>query len=141
MSDWNITPCGDIYQPPSRSNMSLVSIIELVIMGVVAVYSAIQLSAIFSKSSKEIGFLDVLNIIVDILIIAAIIYIIIGLFCMCGAEKIRMGIYLFALSGMLSMVLIIVDLKGGKDIFLKILYFIVILILTWILWNQASRLS
>ena len=51
---WNQTPCRDIYNPPSRSNVSIFAIIELVVTGVVAILSLVELID-FLDGDKKAG--------------------------------------------------------------------------------------
>ena len=134
----NQTPCGDLYAPPSRNNLSLLAIIELVIMLVVAVLCAIELVHIFGNKLDYIGILVLID---DIVIVAAICYIVYGLFCSFTGNQMKIGILLFVVGGILAMVILVLQIsKGGQDILYKILQFILFLYLTWILWNQAARL-
>ena len=135
----NQTPCGDLYAPPSRNNLSLLAIIELVIMLVVAVLCAIEIGNLFGKSG--LGTIGVLVLIDDIIIVAAICYIVYGLFCSFTGYQLKIGIMLFAVGGILAMVILVLQITNNKDdFFYKILQFILFLYLTWILWNQAARL-
>ena len=135
----NQTPCGDLYAPPSRNNLSLLAIIELVIMLVVAVLCAIEIGNLFGKSG--LGTIGVLVLIDDIIIVAAICYIVYGLFCSFTGYQLKIGIMLFAVGGILAMVILVLQIINNKDdFFYKILQFILFLYLTWILWNQAARL-
>ena len=137
----NQTPCGDLYDPPSRNNLSLLAIIELVIMLVVAILCAIELVNTFTGSNSNFGTISILTLVDDILIVAAICYIISGLFCAFSGNQMKIGILLFVVGGILAMVILVLQInKGGQDIFYKILQFILLLYLTWILWNQAARL-
>ena len=135
----NQTPCGDLYAPPSRNNLSLLAIIELVIMLVVAILCAIEIGNLFGKSG--LGTIGVLVLIDDIIIVAAICYIVYGLFCSFTGYQLKIGIMLFAVGGILAMVILVLQITNNKDdFFYKILQFILFLYLTWILWNQAARL-
>ena len=136
----NQTPCGDLFQPPSRHNMSFIAIIELVVMGAVSVICGMDLYHVLDTKGSNLGFREILNVIDDVLIVAAIIYIIYGLFGACASDKLRMGIYLFALGGIIAMVLLIFEFQKSSDSLLfLILKFCIIFLLTWILWNQAAR--
>lgn len=133
------TPCGDLYAPPSRSNCSIIAIIELVIMGVVAVLCIVELWDYFSVS--HIGFLNFLIIIDDVIIIVALIYLIIGFFRTFGAYAIKIGIYLFGVGGILALVILIIEIIYGYGSFwYKIIEFIIIFFLTYVLYRQAQRL-
>ncbi len=136
----NITPCGDIYNPPSRNNMSLFAIIELVIMGVVAILCLIELVDCLGGIKKGFGTVQTLILIDDIIIVVAVCYLIYGLFFSLSSRNIRIGILLFVLGGILAMVVIVLQLGGSaKDLLYKIMEFLIILFLTWVLWNQAAR--
>ena len=141
MGTINQTPCGDMYQPPTRSNLSLFNIIELVIMLVVGILCAIELVDIL-QNIKTIQLYGVLTLIDDILVVVALIYIVVGLFCGLSNYQIKWGIFLFACAGILAMVIIVLEINGssGKNVWIKILQFILYLFLTWILWNQAARI-
>ena len=141
MGTINQTPCGDMYQPPTRSNLSLFNIIELVIMLVVGILCAIELVDIL-QNIKKIQLYGVLTLIDDILVVVALIYIVVGLFCGLSNYQIKWGIFLFACAGILAMVIIVLEINGssGKNVWIKILQFILYLFLTWILWNQAARI-
>ena len=141
MGTINQTPCGDMYQPPTRSNLSLFNIIELVIMLVVGILCAIELVDIL-QNIKTIQVYGVLTLIDDILVVVALIYIVVGLFCGLSNYQIKWGIFLFACAGILAMVIIVLEINGssGKNVWIKILQFILYLFLTWILWNQAARI-
>ena len=112
------TPCGDIYAPPSRANCSIFAIIELVIMGVVAVICFIELCDYLS--SKSLDTLNTLILIDDILIVVALCYLVYGFFCAFGQNAIRIGIYLFAAGGILAMVIIVYQIFKSSNT--KILY-------------------
>ena len=141
---WNQTPCGDIYNPPSRSNMSIFAIIELVIMGVIAVLSLVELLDFLSGDKDSNGMIQVLVIIDDIIIVAAVVYIIIGLFVsVCGGRNLKMGILCFIAAGILSMIILVLQISDGvkgKELLFSIFKFIIYLFLTFILWNQYTRL-
>ena len=143
MGNCNQTPCGDLYNPPSRNNMSLFAIIELVIMIVISILSLIELIDCLGKIKKGFGTIQMLVIIDDILIVAAVCYLIYGLFCSLSARNIQIGILLFVIAGVLAMVIIILKLNGSGsgngNILYQIMQFLILLFLTWILWNQAAR--
>ena len=140
---WNVTPCGDIYNPPSRSNMSIFAIIEIVIMGVIAILCLMELFDFIENDKGGDDFIKFLVIVDDILIVVALCYIVIGLFfSFCGGSKLKMGILLFVAAGILAMIILILQInKGvGDEIWYKIFYLILILFLTFILFKQQARL-
>ena len=137
----NNTPCGDMYQPPSRSNMSIFAIIELIIMMVVAVLCFVEVVR-FIGDGEKFGYLKFLVLVDDILAVAALCYIVYGLFCGITSTKLKLGIMLFALAAIVAMVIILLEINEGvgKKIFYKIFQFCIYLFLAWILWQQAARL-
>ena len=138
----NQTPCGDLYAPPSRNNLSLLAIIELVIMFAVAILCALDLFDFFDHGGSLKTITGILTLIDDIIIVAAICYIIYGLFCAFTSYQMKIGILLFVVGGILAMVVLILQIIYNTDnsILYKIFLFILFLYLTWILWNQAARL-
>ena len=137
----NQTPCGDMYQAPSRSNMSIFAIIELVIMMVVAVLCFVEVVR-FIGDGQKFGYIKFLVLVDDILVVAALCYIVYGLFCGLTYAKLRWGIMLFIFAAILAMVIIVLEINEGvgDKIFYKIFQFCIYLFLAWILWQQASRL-
>ena len=139
----NETPCGDIYAPPTRGNMSLFAILELVIMAVVAVLCIIELVRYLGDGQK-FDFIKFLVLFDDILVVLALGYIVYGLFCGITAGKIKIGIILFVVATILAMVIIVLQIIKrkvvGDKIWYKIAEFIIFLFLAWILWKQAARL-
>ena len=140
MGNCNQTACGDLYNPPSRNNMSLFAIVELVIMIVISILSLIELVDCLGKIKQGFGTIQMLVIIDDILIVAAVCYLIYGLFCSLSARNIQIGILLFVIAGVLAMVIIVLKLNGSSgNVLYQIMQFLILLFLTWILWNQAAR--
>ena len=138
---WNVTPCGDIYNPPSRSNVSIFAIIEIVIMGVVAILSLIELVDYINGDKDCSGMIKTLVFVDDIAIVIAGVYVIIGLFFL-GGSKTRIGILCFIFAGILSMVILVLQINEGvgDELLYSIFKFIIYLFLTFILWKQYSRI-
>ena len=135
----HVTPCGDLYQPPSRTNMSFISIIQIVIMIVISIFSLYELVDIINK--ENFSTTGTLALIDDIVIVAGICYLLYGLFCAVSSRNIRIGILLFVVGAVLAMVIIIFEIQQGtREIWFKIFQFIVLLFLSFILWQQAARL-
>ena len=136
----NQTPCGDLYQPPSKSNMSFFAIFELVIMIVVAVLCVVELIH-FLGDGEDFSVIKFLVLIDDILVVLALGYIVYGLFCGITSGKIKLGILLFAVAAILAMVIIVLELnQSTKNVWYKIFQFCIYLFLAFILWQQAARI-
>ena len=148
MGTCNQTPCGDITSPPTRGNMSIFAIIELVIMGAVGVVCLVNLVKMIQeltddKSSRHFDEFTILQIIVFVLIVAGLCFIIMGLFCSISSRHIRTGIMCFCVGTIVAVVLtILIIIKGinNDDIFFNICYIIVLIFLAYILWLQSARL-
>ena len=69
-----MSSCAELDKPPSKANMGIVQIIELVIMGVVAILCLFDLFNMLSHGSDAWA---IIAIIVDCLIIAGLVFIII----------------------------------------------------------------
>ena len=87
------TCCEELEIPPSKNHMGVVQIIELVLMGIVAILCIVDF--ISQLRVFNITFCCVIAMICDILFIAGLIYVVIGLFCNFTTQKIRIGIYCF----------------------------------------------
>ena len=70
----------------------------------------------------------------------AVCYLLYGLFCAVSSRNIKIGILLFVVGAVLAMVIIALQInQGAKEIWFKIFQFIILLFLTFILWQQAAR--
>ena len=138
--------CGDLDRPPSRQNMSLFAIIELVIMGVVGILCLIGLVDFIKALNKSSGSWDVITIlrlIEYVLIVAGLVLIIIGLFCSISQYQIRTGIMCFAVGGIISIVITVMyitDSRYEENFFYNICYIILMIFLVWVLWRQSGHL-
>ena len=136
--------CGSTWseldKPPSKTNMGIVQIIELVIMGVVAILCLFDL---FNMLKYGSGAWTVIAIIVDCLIIAGLIFIIIGLFCGTTTQKIRIGIYCFFAGTLIDIVCIVyflINSPGSMDTWLvNLIKAIILIFLAWVLWRQSKN--
>ena len=110
-------------------------------MGVVAILSLVELFDFISGDKKSNDMIKMLIIIDDFVIVAAAAYIIVGLFFF-GGNKLRIGILCFIAAGILSMVILILQINEGvgDELLYSIFKFIIYLFLTFVLWKQFSRL-
>ena len=108
--------CGNLDSPPSRHNMSLFAIIELVIMGVVGVICLIELVHVLQNGNfKYWGIIEYLKVVVDALIVIGLVLILIGLFCSPSQYQIRSGILCFCIGAILSIVITVLIIMDGKN--------------------------
>ena len=132
--------CGDLERPPSRSNMSLFAIIELVIMGVLAIFCLVELINLFKSDARMNDVMTILKIIVDILIVVGLCLIVYGLFCAMSPSPIRSGILCYLLAALISLVVIVYCLINGGVKFYQFVYAIFLLFLAYFLWRQSGHL-
>ena len=131
--------CGDLERPPSRSNMSLWAIIELVCMGVCAVMCAVQLGNMFN-SKQSLGPWEIIQIVIDALIVIGMVLILVGLFCSPNASTIRSGILCFVVGAIAACVVTIYMAINSNFNFYTLCYVVLLIFLAYILWIQSSHL-
>ena len=127
--------------PPSRNHMGVVQIIELVLMGIVAI---LCIADLISQVNFGLKGWVILAIICDILFILGLIYIVIGLFCNFTSNKIRAGIFCFIGGVVIQLVFIFYRLfSGGRlvDWLLNLVKGIVLIFLCVILWRQSKNVE
>ena len=124
--------------PPSRNHMGVVQVIELVLMGVVGVLCITDLI-------HQIGHIStwaILSIVCDVLFIAGLVYVIIGLFCNFTTNKIRVGIFCFIGGVVIQLVFVFQSLftgKGAIDWLMNLVKALVLIFLCVILWRQSKN--
>ena len=125
--------------PPSKSHMGVVQIIELVLMGIVGI---LCITDFIRQLTIHISVWIVLAIICDVLFIAGLIYIVIGLFCNPTTNKIRVGIFCFIGGVVIQLVFVFFNLfSGGKpvDWLLNLVKAAILIFLCVILWRQSKN--
>ena len=128
--------------PPSRNHMGIVQIIELVLMGVVAVLCIIDF--ISQLRVFELKFWNILALICDALFVAGLVYIIIGLFCNFTEQKIKIGIYCFFGAILIQIVFVIGSLATTRrliDWLMNLVKALVMIFLCWLLWRQSKNVG
>ena len=132
----------ELEKPPSKSHMGPIQIIELVLMAVVGVLCIVDF--ISQLRVFSINFWGVLAIICDVLFIAGLVYIIIGLFCNFTSKKIKIGIYCFFGAIVIQLVFIIGSLATTRrliDWLMNLVKALVMVFLCWILWKQSNNVE
>ena len=125
--------------PPSKSHMGVVQIIELVLMGIVGI---LCITDFIRQLTIHISDWIVLAIICDVLFIAGLIYIVIGLFCNPTTNKIRVGIFCFIGGVVIQLVFVFFSLfsKGHlADWLMNLVKAVVLIFLCVILWRQSKN--
>ena len=129
-------------KPPTRGNMGPIQIIELVIMGVVAILCAYDFFYIIDLDYWN--FFTVLALFVDVVIIVGVIFICLGLFAASGSSRrIQIGIYCFFAGTIVEVVLIVyflIEFSGKLSTWLLyLLKAIILCVLAWLLWRQSKN--
>ncbi len=125
--------------PPSKSHMGVVQIIELVLMGIVGI---LCITDFIRQLTISISVWVVLAIICDVLFIAGLVYIVIGLFCNPTTNKIRVGIFCFIGGVVIQLVFVFFKLFSGGhlvDWLLNLVKAAVLVFLCVILWRQSKN--
>ena len=133
--------CGELERPPSRSNMSLWAIIELVCMGVCGILCLVEIIDIF-KTNKSMDVWLILKLIVDFLVVIGLCLVVYGLFCGMSANPIRSGILCFVIGCILELVILIYSLvaTNAQLTFYGFCYIVLLVFLAYILWIQSAHI-
>ena len=133
--------CPELDNPPSKTNMGILQIIELVIMGIVAILSIYDFAHLIGLKFTFWGFL---SMVVDVLIVVGLVFIILGLFCF-GSRYIKIGIYCFfggTLIAIICTVLTLISSSDSVDVWLlNLLKAILLIFLAYVLWRQSKNVN
>ena len=134
--------CGELERPPSRSNMSLWAIIELVCMGVCGLLCLMEIIRTFNSNESLNNIWVILKLIVDFLIVIGLCLVIYGLFCAMSANPIRSGILCFVVGCILELVILIYIIVSGEGTltFYGFCYIVLLIFLAYILWLQSGHI-
>ena len=134
--------CGDLERPPSRNNMSICAIIELIVMAICGILCLEQLIRIFNSGADLGNAWILITVIIDFLIVVGLVLVLVGLFCATSASSIRSGVFCFCIGAIASVVLIIYYIVAGSDrlTFENFLYIVLLIFLSYILWIQSGHL-
>ena len=136
--------CGDLDRPPSRQNMSLIAIIELVVMLCVGIVCGLDLVDLFDVNRWELW--EILRAVRDALCVVGLVLIIIGLFFSISQYQIRSGTLCFCIGAILSVVIMVFMLlykenrSSNQGVAYCIFYIVLNIFLAWILWRQSGHL-
>ena len=131
--------CEFIYNPPSKSNMGLFQILELVIMGVCGILCGMGLYDILKYDSKVSTYL-ILCIVADVFIVLGLVLVLWGLFCG-TSNQVRSGIICFVVGSIIFAVYIILfGIKEKETNIYTIINVVALVLVSYILWIQASRI-
>ena len=132
--------CDFIYNPPSKTNMGLFQIIELVIMGVCGILCGMSLYDLLNKDSRVTAYL-ILFIVAYVFIFLVLVLFLWGLFCGTSAQ-VSFGIICFVVGSILFAVYIVlfaVNHNGSINIY-AVIDVVILIFVSYILWIQAGRI-
>ena len=136
--------CGDLDRPPSRQNMSLIAIIELVVMLCVGIICGLDLVDLFDINRWELW--EIIRAVRDALCVVGLVLVIIGLFFSISQYQIRSGTLCFCIGAILSVVIMVFMLlykenrSSDQGVAYCIFYIVLNVFLAWILWRQSGHL-
>ena len=133
----------ELDKPPTRGNMGIVQIIELVVMGVVAILCGYDFFDIIEFDYWN--FFTILALFVDVVIIVGVVFICLGLFVAGGSlRRIQIGIYCFFAGTIVEVVLIVyflIEFSGRLSTWLLyLLKAVIFCVLSYLLWRQSKHL-
>ncbi len=135
--------CPDLEKPPTKGNMGVFQIIEIIAMGVVAVLCVIDFIVLLGRN---IYYYNIFSLIVDVLIVVGLVFILMGLFCSNGSQRrVRIGLYCFLGGCIIEIVIIILYLTSAYGTLgewvLNLLLAIILSCLAYILWKQSAHIQ
>ena len=136
-----ISGCESLYVPPSKTNIGLFQIIELILMGVCGILSGMSLFEAFRKNeSNSLNEYSILCIVADVFIVAGLCLVLWGLFCGTSGQ-VRSGIICFVVGSIIFAVYLVLAILGdkGANIY-TIVNLVVLIFISYILWIQAGKL-
>ena len=132
--------CDFIYNPPSKSNMGLFQIIELVIMGVCGILCGMSLYDIL-RVDKTLTLYLILCIVADVFIVVGLTLVLWGLVCGTSGQ-VRSGIICFVIGSIVfavHIVLYALDDRGRINIY-AIIDVVILVIVSYVLWIKSSKI-
>ena len=144
MSNCCSSTCPELDNPPTRSHMGIVQIIELVVMAIVAILCGYDLYSLFKVGPDGWVFWWILSLAVDVLIIAGLVFILMGLFAStASSQRIRIGIYCFFAGTIICIVCVVWYLiSGGSSVdqwLVNLLKAAILIVLAYFLWRQSKN--
>ena len=145
MSNCCSSTCPELDNPPTRSHMGIVQIIELVVMAIVAILCGYDLYSLFKVGPDGWVFWWILSLAVDVLIIAGLVFILMGLFAStASSQRIRIGIYCFFAGTIICIVCVVWYLISGRSSvdqwLVNLLKAAILIVLAYFLWRQSKNI-
>ncbi len=145
MSNCCSSTCPELDNPPTRSHMGIVQIIELVVMAIVAILCGYDVYSLFKVGPAGWVFWWILSLAVDVLIIAGLVFILMGLFAStASSQRIRIGIYCFFAGTIIDIVCVVWYLiSGGSSVdqwLVNLLKAAILIVLAYFLWRQSKNI-
>ena len=132
--------CGNIDTPPSRSNMTIWGIVELVIMILIGVSCAFN---VMDAISYRMNVWNIVWFVGNAFGVAGLIFVILGLF-FTGGYHFRIGMICFFVSIIIAIIYLVITILhvGQREIYFStIVYLCLDIFMAYVLWRQSGHLS
>lgn len=130
--------CGNIDTPPSKANITIWGIVELILMVIIGLLCFFGFFDILRYS--DINVWSIINLIGNGFGIAGLVFIILGLW-QSNASYIKIGIVCFLVSILIYIVCLVYGILSGAGISFKNLFSLLLnLFMAYVLWRQSSHL-
>lgn len=130
--------CGNMETPPSRSNMTIWGIVELIVMGVIGLTCLFNL---FDYVNRGIGGVwSIIGLVGNGLGLAGLVFICLGLY-QSNSGHIKIGIICFLVSTLICCVCIVFSILNGEKLYFGMIVTLALYIfIAYVLWKQSSHL-
>ena len=131
--------CGSIDTPPSRSNMTIWGIVELVVMCIIGLSCAGNVIDILNYGT--IGTWAIISLIGSGFGVAGLVFVILGLVYN-NANYLRIGMICFFISIIIALVCLVFSILYSEKIYFSTLVTACFKVfLAYVLWRQSGHLS
>ena len=128
--------CGSIEQPPSRTQVTIWCIVELVVMAILGINCIYG----FAENAGLHSIWDIIGLVANGFGIAGLIFVCLGLWQENGGFM-KIGTLCFAVTLIISIVLFIISLFDGHTSGSSIIHFILNCFLCYVFWIQSGRVG
>lgn len=130
--------CGNMETPPSRGNVTIWGIVEIVVLAIVGLLCLFNFFDILRFG--HLGVWEIVGLVGNGLGVAGLIFVALGLF-QSNSAHIKIGITCFLVSIIISIVVLVFRILGGEKLYFGMVATVVLYIfLAYILWKQSSHL-
>ena len=130
--------CGNIYTPPSRSNMTIWGIVELVVMVLIGVSCLLN---VLDALHYKMNLWTIIWFVGNGFGVAGLVFVILGLF-FTGGYHFRIGMICFFISIITAIIYIVIMIIDYQSVYFStIIYLCLDIFMAYVLWVQSGHLS